>query len=75
MIKSRLKAEAIIIFVKSIKKGIEWYVHFIRKPVIRFAIILPKLLGYVEGMLKNDQGIHPLPHTLLVFFGVLSTQH
>jgi len=26
--------EAIIIFVKNIKKGIEWYVHFIGKSII-----------------------------------------
>ena len=41
MVKSEFPVEAIIIFVKSIKKGIEWYIHFIGKPVILFAINLP----------------------------------
>ena len=34
MLISEFPVEAIIICVKSIKKGIEWYIHFIRKPVI-----------------------------------------
>ena len=41
VLKSEFVAEAIIIFVKSIKNGIEWYIHFLRKPIIWFAIILP----------------------------------
>ena len=38
MLKSEFPIGAIIIFVKSIKKGIEWYIHFTRKPEILFAI-------------------------------------
>ena len=40
MLKPEFLVELIIIFVKSIKKGIEWYIHFIQKPVILFAINL-----------------------------------
>ena len=47
MFKSEFPVEAIVIFVKSIKKGIEWYVHFKRKPVILFAINLPKGNSFV----------------------------
>ena len=38
MLKFEFKAEEIIVFVKNIRKGIKWYIHFIGKPVI----ILPK---------------------------------
>ena len=41
MLKSEFLVEAIIIFVKGIKKGIKWHIHFIQKPVILFAINLP----------------------------------
>ena len=34
MFKFEYAVEAIIIFVKNIKKGIKWYVHFIGKSVI-----------------------------------------
>jgi len=34
MLKFEFKVEAIIIFIKNIKKGIRWYIHFIGKPVI-----------------------------------------
>ena len=41
MLKSIFKVEAIIIFLKRIKKGIELYINLIRKPVIWFVINLP----------------------------------
>ena len=34
MLKFEFAVEEIIIFIKNIKKGIEWYVHFIGKSVI-----------------------------------------
>ena len=45
------KVEAIIIFVKSIKKDIKWYVYFIGKSVIWTAITLPN--WYLE--LSDDE--------------------
>ena len=48
MLKSEFPVEAIIIFVKSIKKGIKWCIHFIQKPVMLFAINLPVRLCYVK---------------------------
>jgi len=41
VLKSEFMVEAIIIFVKNIKKHFKWYIHFIGKPVIWTAIILP----------------------------------
>ena len=41
VLKFELAKEAIIIFVKSIKKSIVWYVHFITKSIIRTVIHLP----------------------------------
>ena len=41
MFKSEFAVEVIIIYVNSIKIGIKWYIHFIWKPVILFAPILP----------------------------------
>jgi len=41
VLKFQFAIEAIIIFVKSIKKGIEWYVHFIGKSIIWIVIYLP----------------------------------
>ena len=42
VLKSEFTVEAIIIFVNSIKKGIQWYIHLIWKPVILFVPVLPK---------------------------------
>ena len=36
MLKSEFVVEAIIIFVKSVKKGIEWYTHFYTNPRVKF---------------------------------------
>ena len=49
MVKLKFPVEAIIIFVKSIKKYIKWYIHFIQKPVILFAINLPGELQLVNS--------------------------
>jgi len=38
VLESEFPVEAIIILVKSIKKGIEWYIHLIQMPVILLAI-------------------------------------
>ena len=52
MLKYEFKVEAIIMFVKSIKKGIKWYIHFIQKPVILFAINLPFFLPFLYALVK-----------------------
>ena len=56
MLKSEFPVEAIIIFVKSIKKRIQWYIHFIQKSVILFAINLPLTVS------KPTLCIFSLPH-------------
>ena len=50
MLKSEFPVEAIIIFVKSIKKGIKWYIHFIQKPVILFALVLPSAIQFYPNL-------------------------
>ena len=47
MLKFEFKVEPIIIFIKSIKKA-SGYVHFVGKPVIWTAIILPSNLVKIE---------------------------
>ena len=42
MVKFKFPVEVIVILIKSIKIGIKWYIHFIQKLVILFAINLPK---------------------------------
>ena len=44
VLKCELTVEAIIIFVKSLKKGIECYGHFISKSVILTVIIFCKIV-------------------------------
>ena len=50
VLKFKFVIEVIIIFIKSIKKGIKWYVHFIGKSIIWTVVHLPKFLH--DSMLK-----------------------
>ena len=54
MLKFEFKVKAIIMFVKSIKKDIEWYAHFTSKSIIWTVIILPTLLSKEQTVITKQ---------------------